>query len=56
MLGIAWSDIDTKYRTLVPHSGLGNAQIEASLTLIHDFRHATRASALSELLCVRAES
>ena len=56
MLGIAWSDIDTKYRTLVPHAGLGNAQIEASLTLIHDFRRATRASALSELLCVRAES
>src|SRR6516165_8347848 len=48
ILGIAWADIDTKYRTLVPHAGLGNAQIEASLTLIHDFRHATRASALSE--------
>src|SRR5207244_1649247 len=31
MLGIAWSDIDAKYRALVPLSGLPERQIEASL-------------------------
>ncbi len=50
MLGIAWSDIDAKYRALAPHAGLGDAQIEASLALIHDFRRAARADALTELL------
>jgi hypothetical protein len=50
MLGIAWSDIDAKYHALVPHARLSDPQIEASLALIHDFRHADRASALSELL------
>jgi 2-methylcitrate dehydratase PrpD len=52
VLGIAWSDIDAKYRTLAPHARLGDAQIEASLALIHDFRRAARANALTELLCV----
>jgi 2-methylcitrate dehydratase PrpD len=52
MLGVAWTDIDAKYRALVPHAGLGDGQIETSLALIHDFRHAVRASALNELLGV----
>jgi 2-methylcitrate dehydratase PrpD len=55
MLGIAWSDIDAKYRTLAPHARLGDAQIEASLALIHDFRRAAWASALAELLRMRPE-
>src|SRR6185437_6968526 len=33
-LGIAWSDIEAKYRTLMPNSGLGADRIEASLGLI----------------------
>ncbi len=37
-LGIAWSDVDAKYRTLVPNAGLSEAAIEASLTMIHDIR------------------
>lgn len=37
-LGIAWRDINAKYRTLVPFSGLPDAKIEASLAAIHDFR------------------
>jgi 2-methylcitrate dehydratase PrpD len=37
-LGIAWADVDAKYRALVPHAGLGAAQIEASLDLIHRLR------------------
>jgi len=38
MLGIAWADIDAKYRTLAPLAGLEERQIEASLEIIHDFR------------------
>ena len=51
-LGIAWSDVDAKYRALVPASGLPGAAIEASLTLIHEFRQVTNVSALTALLRV----
>ena len=54
MLGIAWADIDAKYRALAPHAGLCGARIEASLALIHDFRRAERASALTGMLCPSA--
>ena len=53
-LGIAWSDVDAKYRSLVPASGLPAQAIEASLALIHDFRRVTDASALAGLLCTGA--
>jgi hypothetical protein len=49
-LGIAWSDVDAKYRTLVPESGLAAPAIEASLALIHDFRMLSDVSALTGLL------
>jgi 2-methylcitrate dehydratase PrpD len=49
-LGIAWDDIDAKYRTLVPAAGLPADKIEASLALIHDFHHVTDVSALTNLL------
>ena len=52
MLGIAWADIDAKYRALAPHAGLSGERIEASLALIHDFRRVERVSALTELLGV----
>ena len=48
--GIAWADIDAKYRALVPHSGLPDRQIEASLEIIHDFRRVRNVSALTNLL------
>ena len=48
--GIAWADIDAKYRALVPHSGLHNREIEASLSVIHDFRQVKNVSALTNLL------
>jgi len=51
-LGIAWSDIDAKYRTLVPASGLGSDAIEASLSVIHDFRQASGVTGLTNLLRV----
>jgi len=47
MLGIAWADIDAKYRTLVPLAGLTGRQIEASLEIIHDFR---RVAAVAPLI------
>jgi 2-methylcitrate dehydratase PrpD len=49
-LGIAWSDVDAKYRTLVPASGLPTHKIDESLALIHDFGRITNVSALIELL------
>jgi len=48
--GIAWADIDAKYRALMPYSGLLNRQIEASLAVIHDFREVRNVSALTDLL------
>jgi 2-methylcitrate dehydratase PrpD len=48
--GIAWAEIDAKYCALVPHSGLPNRQIEASLEVIHDFRRVRNVSALINLL------
>ena len=50
MLGIAWSDIEAKYRTLMPNSGLGPARIEASLAAIRGFAEATSVAPLIELV------
>jgi 2-methylcitrate dehydratase PrpD len=50
--GIAWDDIDTKYRTLLPQAGLPERQIEASLAVIHRFRKADGVSKLIGLLQV----
>jgi len=49
-LGIAWSDVDAKYRKLMPASGLSPEAIEASLTCIHEFRQVTDVSSLLSLL------
>jgi 2-methylcitrate dehydratase PrpD len=49
-LGIAWADIDAKYRTLVPLSGLSARQVEASLDVIHRFRDVRDVSELTRLL------
>jgi 2-methylcitrate dehydratase PrpD len=50
MLGIAWADIDAKFRTLVPLAGLADRQIEASLEIIHDFRRLAGVAPLIALL------
>ena len=50
ILGIDWADVDAKYRTLVPQAQLSDRQVEASLQVIHDFRHVTHVSALIDLL------
>ncbi|HEX9869212.1 MAG TPA: MmgE/PrpD family protein [Candidatus Tectomicrobia bacterium] len=54
ILGIDWNDVDAKYRTLVPQAQLRDRQIEASLQVIHDFRHVTHVSALTDLLQARS--
>ena len=51
-LGISWNDVDTKYRTLMPASGLPEREIESCLTLIHDFRNLADVSRLTHLLRV----
>jgi 2-methylcitrate dehydratase PrpD len=51
-LEIAWSDIDAKYRTLMPNAGLGTDRIEQSLALIRDFANAPSVAPLIELVRV----
>jgi 2-methylcitrate dehydratase PrpD len=48
--GIAWAEIDRKYRNLMPHVQLRDQQIEASLAVIHDFRRVSHVSELTGLL------
>lgn len=48
--GIDWADVDAKYRTLVPMSGLAAARIEASLELVHGFERVAQVSDLTQLL------
>ena len=36
-LGISWTDVDAKYRALMPSSGLPPTNIEASLDVVHKF-------------------
>jgi 2-methylcitrate dehydratase PrpD len=49
-LGIEWADIESKYRTLMPNSGLPAARIEESLAVIRDFKNAMSVGPLIELL------
>ena len=48
--GIEWSDVDAKYRALMPESKLPAARIEASLKVIHAFDQVKRMSGLTSLL------
>ena len=50
MLGIAWHDIEAKYRALVPYGKPPNDHLEASLAVIRDFRNASGAAELVRLL------
>jgi 2-methylcitrate dehydratase PrpD len=53
MLGIAWSDIEAKYRTLMPNSGLDADRIEASFALIRNLSEASGVSPLIEMVRLR---
>jgi 2-methylcitrate dehydratase PrpD len=50
MLGIAWSDIEAKFRALMPLSGLPEQQIEAASGVIREFRQLPRVDRLAQLL------
>lgn len=49
-LGIAWTEVDTKYRSLVPASGLSAYTVEAGLKSIHGIREAKSVKSLIELI------
>ncbi|HXP02814.1 MAG TPA: hypothetical protein VN808_01755 [Stellaceae bacterium] len=49
-IGIDWADIEAKYRTLMPNSGLAADRIEQSLTAIRDIANATSVMPLVALL------
>src|SRR4029079_5760512 len=48
--GIEWSDVDTKYRALLPDAGLPPKRIEEILSLIHRFDRLRKVSELTRLL------
>lgn len=50
MLGIAWTDIEAKYRALMPNSGLDRDRIERSLAMIRDLAETPGISPLLALL------
>ncbi|MSP04637.1 MAG: hypothetical protein EXR05_05210 [Acetobacteraceae bacterium] len=49
-LGVSWRDLDEKYRTLMPASGLAASKIAESLALLHDLRHLPDISRLTGML------
>ena len=48
--GIEWSDVEAKYRTLMPESHLPAKRIEESLKVIHDFDQVKRMLQLTNLV------
>ena len=48
--GIEWSDVDAKYRALLPDSGLPAKRTEEILKVIHDFDQVKRVSEFTRLL------
>jgi 2-methylcitrate dehydratase PrpD len=50
--GIQWSDVDAKYRALMPESGLAADRIERSLEVIHHFEDVQDVGELTRLTVV----
>jgi 2-methylcitrate dehydratase PrpD len=50
MLGIAWADVEGKYRTLAPFAKFSGENLEASIKVIRNFRQVKRVSELVGLL------
>jgi 2-methylcitrate dehydratase PrpD len=48
--GVSWSDIDAKFRALVPAAGLSSERIEAALAAIKVLRHAPDVTSVLRLL------
>jgi 2-methylcitrate dehydratase PrpD len=50
VLGIAWADVEAKYRALAPYAKLSGNNLEASLKVIGNFREVKKVSELVDLL------
>ncbi len=50
VLGIAWDDVDAKYRALMPHCGLSIQAVDESLTMIHELQRVSEVKRLVEAL------
>jgi 2-methylcitrate dehydratase PrpD len=50
MLGIAWSDVEAKYRALAPYAKFSGDNLERSMKVIRDFRNVKNVSELVGLL------
>ena len=50
MLGIAWSDVENKYRALAPFAKFTQNNLEASVKLIRNFSEVKNVSELIDLL------
>jgi 2-methylcitrate dehydratase PrpD len=48
--GIDWADVDAKYRTLAPLSGMTPQNVEASLNVVHEFETIGSVAGLTKLL------
>jgi 2-methylcitrate dehydratase PrpD len=48
--GIEWSEVDAKYRALMPESRLPAKRIEEALKVIHDFERVKKVTELTDLL------
>ncbi len=48
--GIDWADVDAKYRTLVPLSGMSAQRMEDALKVVHDFESVRSMSELTSIL------
>ncbi len=51
--GIAWSDVEAKYRALMPESKLAARRVDEALTLIHGFERVKNVSELTRLVAGR---
>jgi hypothetical protein len=49
--GIAWDDLDSKFRALGPSGGLEPGDIEATLEMIHGFRFLPNVRLFVTALC-----
>jgi len=50
MLGIAWTDVEAKYQSLVPFAQPAGDNLQASARVLRQLRHVDRASELTDLL------
>ncbi len=50
ILGIAWADVDAKYRALAPYAKFSGENLEASIKVVRNFREVRKVSELVELL------